>query len=160
VGVISIGCEMLGSGGDSSSVQSNLQQVVSISATDTAFAARRKDGRVVTWGHKGKHYVGLFLVVFKIQEIWRASLWRRLLGRPKRPSARGVDQFKQRRLCTQSPICRREEEEKKNYNTRESLHRLFLNQAQQKKISGQNQKKKNIPSPPHPKSGRLNDANH
>ena len=40
-------------GGDSSSVQAELQEVGTIYSTARAFAAKLADGRVVTWGHAG-----------------------------------------------------------------------------------------------------------
>ena len=52
----------LDSGGDSSSVRSDLNEVVSISSTYWAFAARRSNGTVVTWGRKGwRHCVFPFV---------------------------------------------------------------------------------------------------
>ena len=38
-------------GGDSRSVQRNLEKVRDVQSAETAFAAIREDGTVVTWGH-------------------------------------------------------------------------------------------------------------
>lgn len=45
---------VIASGGDSSMVRSELKQVVALSSTGSAFAARRSDGTVVTWGNNGE----------------------------------------------------------------------------------------------------------
>ena len=48
------------SGGDSSEVRGQLREVVNITASYGAFAARRADGSIVTWGYEsdgGRHNV-------------------------------------------------------------------------------------------------------
>ena len=48
------------SGGDSSDVRGQLREVVNITASYGAFAARRADGSIVTWGYEsdgGRHNV-------------------------------------------------------------------------------------------------------